>query len=226
MSEPAGIVALSWVALSNEVVRSVPPNTTVAPLTKFVPVTVMASGPLPAIAADGFSWDSVGAGRGAGVTVKFTVFESGTPGLRTRTCFVPAVAILAAGIVTVSCVSLVVSGVSVVPPNTTLDALTKLEPLTVSVKAGDPSTAVLGLIPLIAGIPTTVKSTSFEISFPGAGLRTFTFTTPGVPRRLAGMVAFKEVALSNVVTRSVVPNTATDPVTNPVPATVITCSTF
>src|SRR5579864_5125343 len=41
------IAAVSCVGLTNAVCRGVPPNTTLAPLTKFVPVTVRVRPPLP-----------------------------------------------------------------------------------------------------------------------------------------------------------------------------------
>ena len=74
----AGIAAVSWVALTKVVVRLVPFQRTVAPLTKLLPFTVSVKPPPPAVALLGERELNVGAG--AACTVSVTIFATdGTP---------------------------------------------------------------------------------------------------------------------------------------------------
>ncbi len=71
--------------------------------------------------------------------------------MKTVTCVVPAVAMSVAGIAAVSCVEETNVVVRFAPFQRTTEALTKLLPFTVNVKAAPPAVAEVGLMPVVAG---------------------------------------------------------------------------
>ena len=133
----AGIAAVSWLALTNVVVRVLPFHRTVAPLTKFVPVTVKVNAGPPAGAELGERALSVG----AAVVVNGSAFERLVSGLTTVTCAVPAPAMSAAGIAAVSWLALPNVVVRLLPFHRTVAPLTKFAPVTVKVNPGPPAGA-------------------------------------------------------------------------------------
>jgi hypothetical protein len=92
----AVIVAWTWVALTNVVVRLAPFQFTTEPLTNPVPFTVCVKATPPAVAFDGESEVIVGTGFDA-VIVNDAFPEVPPPGvgLNTVTCAVPALAMSA-----------------------------------------------------------------------------------------------------------------------------------
>ena len=88
------------------------------------------------------------------VTVKLIALEVPPPGagLVTVTAGVPVEAMLAGGMATVNCVELTKVVASADPPKLTIEAATKLVPLTVSVRAAPPATILLGEIVVRVGV--------------------------------------------------------------------------
>lgn len=74
-------VAVNWLPLTNEVLRLVPLTWTTDVLTKFVPVAVRLTGPLPATVLVGEIALNVGAGGADPVTVKLTGVDCQGPSL-------------------------------------------------------------------------------------------------------------------------------------------------
>jgi hypothetical protein len=91
---------------------------------------------------------------GGSEMVKFTASEAPPPGagLVTVTAAVPIEAMAAPGIAATNCVALTNLVVRAAPPKLTIEAATKFVPLTVSVKAAPPASAVFGEIVVIVGI--------------------------------------------------------------------------
>ena len=88
------IDAVNWVALTNDVVRGLPPKFTTEALTKFVPFTVKVSAPELTMTPVGESELIVGTGFAAAVTLKFKELDAPPPGVGfvTMTAGVPTVA--------------------------------------------------------------------------------------------------------------------------------------
>jgi hypothetical protein len=148
----AGMAAVNCVALTNVVVRVVPPKLTNEVDTKFVPLTVRVKAEPPVAAL--FGEMEVIDGTRLPTVVKLTVFEVPPPGAGfvTVTATIPAAAMAAAGIDAVNCVELTKLAAYDVPPKLTAAAETKFVPLTVSVKpAALPATALVGEIAVIVG---------------------------------------------------------------------------
>src|SRR5215813_12332675 len=95
----AAIAAVSCPALTNVVLRALPFHRTLAPLTKFEPVTVSVNPAPPACAELGDREASVGPGA---VIVKDRALDTDPPGLATVTCAAPAAAMSAAASAAVS----------------------------------------------------------------------------------------------------------------------------
>jgi hypothetical protein len=159
---------------------------------KFEPDTVRVRALLPTVAEIGER--EVSAGGDAGTTVK-TVGELGlAPGLTTVTFTVPGFTRSEAGTWAVTCVELTYVLVSAVPFHCTTapgkiepPELEKLgKPVTVSVNAGLPATAELGLMErkkAVCGV--TVKVRAFEAGAPG--LTTVMDAEPGRAVREVGI---------------------------------------
>jgi hypothetical protein len=97
----AGMVAVSWVALTKVVVSAVPLKLIVEPLTKSEPVAVIVVSGSPAVAVVGLMLSSVGARL---LTVRVCGLEVPPPGVGVTTVIdsVPAVARSLVGMVAVS----------------------------------------------------------------------------------------------------------------------------
>ena len=97
---------------------------------------------------------------------------------------------------------------------------TKPTPLTVSVNAAEPATALEGESKLIVGAALSiVKEIAFDVP-PGAGFVTVTVAVPAVAISAAVIAAVNFVVLTNVVVLAAPLNFTTDVDTNPVPLTV------
>ncbi len=144
--------------------------------------------------------------------------------MNTVTAALPAVVRSLAGIVAVREVALTNSVDRAAPFHCTTEPAMKLEPLTVNVKPGLPAAAELGLRAVIAGTGLAdelmVKLSGADVPPPGAGLNTVTAALPAVVRSLAGIVAVREVALTNTVDRAAPFHCTTEPVIKLEPVTV------
>jgi hypothetical protein len=93
-------------------------------------------------------------------------------------------------------------------------------PLTVSVNAAEPATALEGEIELSVGTALSiVKETAFDVPL-GAGFVTVTVAVPAVAISAAVIAAVNCVALTKVVVLGAPLNFTTDVETKPVPLTV------
>jgi hypothetical protein len=100
MSE-AGIDAVSLVAETNVVVRSVPFQRTIEPTTNPLPSTVSVNAGSPAAAVEGVSPVSEGAGFPVTVKTRAVVVPPPGAGVKTKTSAIPTVAMSEAGIAAV-----------------------------------------------------------------------------------------------------------------------------
>src|SRR6267143_5615650 len=198
----AEMAAVSCVALRNVVVRAAPFQRTVELLTKPPPFTRRVSGPVPTVAPVGISPVSPGAGL---VTVKACAAEVPPPGagVTTVTCGVPAAATSAAAMAAVSCVGLTKVVVRAAPFHCTLEPLTKLVPVSVSVKAALPADVPVGdSVESVGEGLVMLNVCAAEVPPPGAGVTTVTDAVAAVARSAAGMAAVSCVALTKVVVRA------------------------
>src|SRR5882724_10918649 len=126
---------------------------------KLVPFTVKVNAAPPNVAAVGLKLVVVG--TGLPVMVKVWAFEVPPPGagLNTVTDAVPTAATSVAGIAAVSCVAETKVVVRLAPFQRTIDPVMKLVPFMVSVNAGPPAAAEVGLKPVVVGtgLPVMVK---------------------------------------------------------------------
>ena len=136
-------------------------------------------------------------------------FEAPPPGagFTTVTVAVPAVARSAAGMLALTCVALRTLVVRAVPFHCTAAPLTKFVPPTVSVNAGPPAAALLG-VKLVSvgtgfGAAVIVNVSGPDAPPPGAGFTTVTVAVPAVARSAAVMLALTCVALIKFVVRAV-----------------------
>ena len=198
----AEIEAVSVVALLKVVGRSDPFHRTVEPATKLDPETVRVKAGPPAFAEVGLIPEIDGTGFWI---VKDCALEFPPPGLglSTVTLAVPTEAISLAGIEAVSFVALLKVVGRSDPFHWTVEPETKLDPETVSVKAGPPALVEVGLIPEIDGTGFwMVKDWALESPPPGLGLLTVTLAVPDETISLAEIEAVSDVALLKVVGRS------------------------
>lgn len=190
--------------LTNVVASDEPFQDAVAPWMKFEPDIVRVSALLPTVAEMGEREAS--AGGDAGTMVKTTALLGLAPGLTMVTLAVPGAAISDAGTWAVTCVELtyvVVSGIpfhcttapeKIDPPETEKVGL----PFTVSVNAGLPATAELGLrerTNAVCGV--TVKVRALDAAAPG--LTTVIEPEPGTAVRAAGIWADTWAAFKTAV---------------------------
>lgn len=180
---------MSWVELTKTVVWSVPFNLTTLPLTKFDPVTVIWNEAAPVEAELGERVVRLGAGF---ETVKLLDPDKPPPGLglKTVTAEVPPAAMSEALIRAVTCELLTKVVVRSEPFHLTTQPLTKLVPLTVSVKPAAPAVAEDGERPETVGTGLlTEKFCELLIPPPGAGLETLTGNCPELARSELGIAA-------------------------------------
>src|SRR5437762_293802 len=216
----AEMAAVSCVPLRNVVVRAAPFQRTAEPLTKPLPFTRSVSGPVPAVAPVGVSPVSPGAGL---LTVKVCAAEVPPPGVgvTTVTCGVPAAATSAAAMAAVSCVALTKVVVRAVPFQRTVEPLTKLVPVTVSVRAALPADVLVGdSVESVGEGLLTLNVCAAEVPPPGAGVTTVTDAVAAVARSEAGMAAVSCVALTKVVVRAAPFQRTLAPMSYPVPVSV------
>ena len=133
---------------------------------------------------------------------------------------VPAVTMSEADIAAVICVLLTKVVALLAPLRFTVAPFTKPTPLTVSVNAAEPATALEGESdPIVGTALSIVKETAFDIP-PGAGFVTVTVAVPAVAISAAVIAAVNCVALTKVVVLAAPLNFTTDVDTKPVPLTV------
>jgi len=220
----AVIAAVNCIALTYVVVRLDPFQFTTEPLMNPVPVTVKVNAAAPAVALAGDSVLIVGTAFAA-LIVNAAVPDVPPPGagLVTVTCPVPAAAMSAAVIAAVTCIVLTYVVVRLDPFQFTTDPLMNPFPPTVSVNAAVPAVALAGDSPIIAGtgfVPLTVKVVLPDVPPLGAGFVTVTCPVPAVAMSAAVIAAVNCVALTYVVVRLDPFQFTTEPLMNPVPATV------
>src|SRR6267143_5645078 len=197
----AVIVAVSWMALTNVVVRAAPFHCTVLPLTKPLPLTVSVKAAPPAVALVGDTDVSVGAGLFSENACAAVVPPPGV-GVTTVTLAVPAAAMSAAVIAAASWMGLTKVVVRVAPFQRTVEPFTNPVPSTVSVKAAPPTVALIGVSPVIVGMGLlTGNVCAAEVPPPGVGVNTVTCGVPAVAMSAAVMAAVSWVALTKVVVR-------------------------
>lgn len=219
----ARICAVNCVALTKVVVRGLPFHRTVAPLTKFRPLTVSVKPAPPAVADEGLRLVIAGVGL---LIVKVKPFDVPPPGegLVTVTVTRSPDAMSLAGIATVNCVALTKVVVRALPFHCTVEPLMKFVPLTVSVKPVPPAVTAFGLKPVIVGMGfcawPILKLTALDVPPPGAGLLTVTLDVPVVAMSVAGICAVSCVALTNAVVRALPFHCTVEPATKPLPFTV------
>src|SRR5882762_5030078 len=195
------MAAVSCVALTKVVVRAVPFQRRLEPLTKLVPVTVSVKAALPADVLVGDRAARVGDEL---FTVNVCAAEVPPPGagVTTVTCGVPAAATSAAAMAAVSCVALTKVVVRAVPFQRRLEPLTKPLPVSVSVKAALPADVLVGDRAARVGDELfTVNVCAAEVPPPGAGVTTVTDAVAAAARSEAGIAAVSCVALTKVVVR-------------------------
>jgi len=223
----ARIAAVTFVALTNVVVRALPLKLTTAPLTKLDPLTVSVNAPDPAVALAGCSVVIAGTGLfAAALMANVSAFDVPPPGTGfvTVTAGVPVLATSVARIDAVTFVALTKVVVRALPLNLTTAPLTKLDPLTVSVNAPDPAVALAGWSVVIAGVglfaALMVNVSAPEVPPPGVGVKTVTEAVPTAAMSLVGTAAVNCVALPGVVTNATPFHFTTELVTKFVPVTV------
>src|SRR2546421_117816 len=216
----AEMAAVSCVALRNVVVRAAPFQRTVELLTKPLPFTRSVSGPVPAVAPVGVSAVSPGA---ALLTVKACAAEAPPPGagVTTVTCGVPAAATSAAATAAVICVALTKTVVRAAPFQRTLEPVTKLVPLTVSVDAAPPTPALEGESDASVGTGLVIVNVwAPEVPPSTPGIVTVTWAVPTAAMSEAGIAAVTCVGLTRVVVRAAPFQRTLAPMSNPVPVSV------
>src|SRR5947208_7800416 len=149
----------------------------------------------PAVAELGVS--VVITGSGLVVMGNPIVLEKMPPGFRIWAAPVAANVMAEAGISAVSRVALTKVVARSMPLNMTVAPETKPVPSTVSVKAGPPARALLGVSVVMAGAGPTVKTRVPLMS--RSGVRTVIPTEVGVVTSSAGMAAVSRVTLTKVV---------------------------
>lgn len=188
----AVIEAVTWVALTNVVVRALPLNFTLEEGTNPVPFTVRVKPAPPAVALVGDSVVIVGAGLFMVNDCTLVVPPPGA-GFVTVTLTTPPLAMSAAVMAAVTCVALTKVVVLAAPLKFTTEVETKFVPVAVSVKPAPPAVALVGEIEVSVGTglfaTLTLKATEVEVPPPGAGFVTVTGKLPAEAISAARMAA-------------------------------------
>jgi len=123
------------------------------------------------------------------------------PEFATETVGVPATAIELAGMLAVTWDALTKAVFIAIPPKLTTKLDMKLLPDTLKVNPGLPAVALAGESPLAIGCPITPATANGKMfeDPPGDGLTTVTFSVPASVISLAGRVAWRSVAFTNIV---------------------------
>jgi len=219
----AEIAAVNWVALPNVVVRALPLKFTVAPLTKFAPVTVNVNAPEPAVVPVGESAEIDGKGLPVPVPVIVNVmpFDGEPPGFVMVTNGVPGLATSAALTIARTKNGFSKSVNSAVDPKFTVQPSTKFVPCTSRTCCPDPAATVVGVIDVSVGTGlVTANTTELDGPPPGAGFVTITAGVPAVVMSAARIATVSCAGLTNVVARAIPPKVTVDALSKPVPFTV------
>jgi hypothetical protein len=218
------MAAVTFMELTNVVVRGLPFHCTTELLTKLVPLTVNVNAPEPALAVVGEIDVVVGTGL---FTVNATEFEVPPPGAGLVTVtpgVLPGVITSLARIAAVNCVALTNVVTFAAPPKFTTDVFTKLVPFTVKVNPADPATIFVGEIVVTVGTgfgaALMLKLMALVVPPPGVGFVTVTGGVLMVVISDARIAAVSCVALTNVVTFAAPLKFTTELETKPVPFTV------
>src|SRR5882724_6152999 len=198
----AGIVAVSWPAERNVVVRFAPFQRTTEVGTNPVPFNVSVNAVPPADDDAGFNPVVAGAGL---LIARACALEVPPPGavLSTVTVAVPAAAMSLAEIAAVNWLLDTNVVVRFAPFQRTTEVETKPVPFTVRVNGGPPAATDVGLSAVVVGTGLfTVKVCAFDVPPPGADVNTVTDAEPAVAMSAAAMVAVSWPAETNVVGRS------------------------
>src|SRR5438552_3001033 len=196
-----GIAAVSCVALMKVVVRAEPLKFTAELETK-LPFTVSVKAASVTDLLVGEMLVVVGVTL---FTVNVCALDVPPPGTGFVTVMldVPAVVRSLAGMEAVSCVELIEVVVRAEPPKFTTEFVTKLVPLTVSVKTPSPTFLLVGEMLVVVGAGLlTVNVCALEVPPPGVGFVTVMLNVPAVVRSLAGIDAVNGVAVTYVVLRA------------------------
>jgi len=214
------MAAVSVVLETNVVARAEPFHWTEEEATKFVPVNVSVKPLLPAVVEVGAIEVRTGTGL---LIVSVCALEVPPPGAEFTTVMeaVPAVAISAAVIVTVTVVletNVVASGI---PLKSIVDEPLKFVPVTVNVKDGPPAVVEVGEMLAVVGIGLLIVSVcAFEVPPPGAGFTTVMDAVPAVAISPAVIMAVTVVLDTKVVLRAEPLKSTVDDALKFVPVTV------
>jgi hypothetical protein len=201
MSAPV-MAARKVVLDTNVVVRAPAFHRTVEDGTKFVPVTVSANAAPPASAEFGFKDAIVGAGLLIVYANPLDVPPPGA-GVETVTIAVPPAAMSAAVIAACKLVPETNVVARALPFHCTVEADTKLVPVTVNVNAAPPAVAEFVLKDAIVGAALLMLNANpVDVPPPGAGVETVTIPVPPAATSAAVMAACKLVLDTNVVLRA------------------------
>jgi hypothetical protein len=206
----AGTEAVNRLLLTNVVVSWVPLHRTAAADWNPLPFTVSVNAGPPAVAVVGEILLMFGPLAIVKVTTFVVkVFDS------TVTWAVPGVAIRSASTGAVTWVELTTLVASAVPFHRTTEPVVKPAPFTVSVKAGPPAVALLGLRELMVGL--TLKVTKADVTPPDA---TDTCAVPAKRSRFPGTAAVNWLAFTTVVASGAPFHCAVASEAKPLPFTV------
>jgi hypothetical protein len=185
----AGIAAITFILLTNVVVRGEPAKLTTEFDTKFVPFTVRVNATPPRVALAGEMLVVVGPLL---FTVRVWALDVPPPGAGFVTVMlnVPPVVRSLAGIAAVNCVALPKVVARAEPLKFTTDVETKLVPFTVIVNAVSPTFLLAGAMLVVVGSKLfTVKVCPLEVPPPGVRLVTVILNVPPVATSAAVMEA-------------------------------------
>jgi hypothetical protein len=193
---------VTWLLLTNAVVRLLPFHCTTEVATKFEPFTVSVKPACPTTIVEGESEETMGIRL---FTVKLRMLDVPPPGtgLVTVITAVPPKATSAAVIATVSCVELTNVVVRSLALNCAEEEGKKFVPVTVRLKPALPAEIELGFRDTAVGAGLLIVSIKApEVPPPGAGLETVTAAVPAAATSAAPIAACSWVLETNVVARA------------------------